>query len=340
MVVGILHATTHEAVDVYVFCIPFTVLDHPFLSGKVATRLIGSSPPFEVFLSYRVAADAKKVEMFYNSLTAAGKKVWWDKKCLLNGMPWEEGFCKGLINSRAFVCLISADAINHSTNTRSSFTKLTKDSPCDNVLLEHQVALELRDQGMLEYIFPVFIGSENASDPTKLDRFDFSNLAGLSNTVVVDAVLEKMREHMDREALGSPLHPQRTVKQTMDAITANQGGFMEGDIQASVVSITQGIVDMLSSATSQAPDSSSSVDLLAELAELRAQLKEKEEWSYRLQIEEEEMTTLREEKEKEGSKFREKLDKQKARVALDTNELKNELEHAILQAWAASLQDK
>ena len=264
-----MHLTTHERVDVYVFCIPFTVLDHPFLSGKAATRLIGSSPPFEVFLSYRVAADAKKVEMFYNALTAAGKKVWWDKKCLLNGMPWEEGFCKGLINSRAFVCLISADAINHSTNTRSSFTKLTKDSPCDNVLLEHQVALELRDQGMLEYIFPVFIGSENASDPTKVDRFDFSNLAGLSNTVVVDAVLEKMREHMDREALGSPLHPQRTVKQTMDAITANQGGFMEGDIQASVDSITQGIVDMLSSATSQAPDSSSSVDVLVELSQLR-----------------------------------------------------------------------
>ena len=323
------------------------MLDHPFLSGKVPTRLIGSSPPFEVFLSYRVAADAKKVEMFYNSLTAAGKKVWWDKKCLLNGMPWEEGFCKGLINSRAFVCLISADAINHSTNTRSSFTKLTKDSPCDNVLLEHQVALELRDQGMLEYIFPVFIGSENASDPTKVDRFDFSNLAGLSNTVVVDAVLEKMREHMDREALGSPLHPQRTVKQTMDAITANQGGFMEGDIQTSVDSITQGIVDMLSSATSQAPDSSSSVDVLAELAELRAQLKDKEEENAKLRVEkEEEMTKLREEKEEENSKLREEVEKQKTPVTAssflfaDRNEVKKKFHDAILEAWSGSSQEK
>jgi hypothetical protein len=71
------------------------VLDHPFLSGKVPTRLIGNAPPIDVFLSYRVAADAKKVELFYDSLTALGKKVWWDKKCLANGVPWEEGFCKG-----------------------------------------------------------------------------------------------------------------------------------------------------------------------------------------------------------------------------------------------------
>jgi len=178
-------------------------------------------------------------------------KVWWDKKCLLNGMPWEEGFCKGWIQSRAFVCLISAGAINHPTNPRSSFTTLLDGSPCDNVLLEHQLALELRDQGMLDYIFPVFIGSENSSDPTKLDNFNFSNFGGLSDTVVVDAVLQKLRDHMDREALGSPLNAQaqRSVKQTMDAFTANQGGKLEGDVQASLDTISQGILNMCHSTT-------------------------------------------------------------------------------------------
>ena len=79
------------------------VLEHPFLSGKKVARLVGDKPKYDVFLSYRVAADAHHVEKLYNLLTAQGFKVYWDKLCLLPGVNWEQGFCEGLVSSRAFV---------------------------------------------------------------------------------------------------------------------------------------------------------------------------------------------------------------------------------------------
>jgi len=67
------------------------ILNHPFLTGKAAARMIGEPPEFDVFLSYRVASDSAHVEIVYKLLSAAGVKVWWDKECLEPGVPWEEG---------------------------------------------------------------------------------------------------------------------------------------------------------------------------------------------------------------------------------------------------------
>ena len=44
-----------------------------------------------------------------------GVKVWWDKKCLVPGVDWKEGFCAGLCDSRTYVCILSKEAINHPT---------------------------------------------------------------------------------------------------------------------------------------------------------------------------------------------------------------------------------
>ena len=94
------------------------VLAHSFLSGKKVVRMVGDKPTYDVFLSYRVASDGadtplKHVEKLYNLLTAQGFKVYWDKFCLEPGVDWEQGFCEGLVSSRAFVPLLSRDAINH-----------------------------------------------------------------------------------------------------------------------------------------------------------------------------------------------------------------------------------
>ena len=89
------------------------VLAHSFLSGKKVARLIGEKPKYDVFLSYRVASDSHHVEKLYNLLIAQGFKVYWDKFCLEPGVDWEQGFCEGLVSSRAFVPLLSRDAINH-----------------------------------------------------------------------------------------------------------------------------------------------------------------------------------------------------------------------------------
>ena len=59
------------------------VLSHPFLTGVTGTRLAGTEPKWDVFLSYRVDSDSDHVEELYNVLIVKGLKVWWDRKCLL-----------------------------------------------------------------------------------------------------------------------------------------------------------------------------------------------------------------------------------------------------------------
>jgi serine/threonine protein kinase len=68
-----------------------SVLSHPFLSGGRATRLVGENPEFDVFLSYRVSTDSDHVKKVYESLTRMGLKVWYDRKCLMPGVSWEQG---------------------------------------------------------------------------------------------------------------------------------------------------------------------------------------------------------------------------------------------------------
>jgi serine/threonine protein kinase len=51
------------------------VLAHPFLSGKRAARLQGQAAKFDVFLSYRVDADADLAQELYEILVGMGLKV-------------------------------------------------------------------------------------------------------------------------------------------------------------------------------------------------------------------------------------------------------------------------
>ena len=65
------------------------VLAHPFLTGRKAPRMLGESAEFDVFISYRVQSDLDHAEMIFDKLTAAGLRVWWDKKSLAPGVPWQ-----------------------------------------------------------------------------------------------------------------------------------------------------------------------------------------------------------------------------------------------------------
>ena len=77
-----------------------------------------------VFIGYRVASDANLVERLYDKLKAAGVDVWWDKKCLPPGQPWEEGFADGLCSSNIFVPILSKAAL-------APCAQLTTSSACD-----------------------------------------------------------------------------------------------------------------------------------------------------------------------------------------------------------------
>ena len=220
------------------------VLGHPFLSGKKVARLVGEKPKYDVFLSYRVSSDAQHVEKLYNLLTAQGFKVYWDKLCLVPGVNWEQGFCEGLVSSRAFVPLLSRDAINHPDKAWQNFSKLSADSDCDNVYLEHRLAVELQGLGLIEKIFPVLIGNLDATTSEYSEYFK-SGCHPLLCEVTVKSVEEKLRSHMESQALGTPLVPDRTVASVVGAITACQGAFIVGPADATFAAATASIAKML-----------------------------------------------------------------------------------------------
>ena len=220
------------------------VLAHSFLSGKKVARLVGEKPKYDVFLSYRVASDSQHVEKLYNLLTAQGFKVYWDKLCLEPGVDWEQGFCEGLVSSRAFVPLLSRDAINHPDITWQNFSKLSADSRCDNVFLEHRLAVELQGLGLIEKMFPVFIGNLDATTSEYSHYFGSGCHPSLSE-ITVKSVEEKLRHHMESQALGTPIVPDRTVKSVVDAITACQGAFIVGPADATFAAAAASIAKML-----------------------------------------------------------------------------------------------
>ena len=202
------------------------VMAHPFVSGQKAARLVGEDAEFDVFLSYRVASDSENVERVYDALTAAGLKVWWDKKCLKPGESWEEGFCDGLVKSRVFIPLLSRGAINHETKDSQSFSRKTVNSPCDNVLLEHTLALEFQFRGLVEKIYPLMLGDVVFNPTTEQKKYENYFATGchpsIEGGVVVSSVQRKLSEHLNRQCLGSALLEAMSVKQVLDAITINQ----------------------------------------------------------------------------------------------------------------------
>ena len=230
---------------------PKYVLSHPFLTGRNPSRLQGEQAKYDVFLSYRVDSDSDHVAMLYEALCARELTVWLDRECLLPGQPWEEGFCEGLINSATFVCLLSRGAINHPTKPWQCFSKMTETSKCDNVLLEWNMALELRQRGMIDGIFPIFIGDRDA-EGCYGDYFAGgchpSNLPGIA----VAAVAEKLQLHLDTQGLGAVYVEQATVKGVVEMISAHQGGFLRsGDSRGSISAIVHQIAEMIKRSQTQ-----------------------------------------------------------------------------------------
>jgi hypothetical protein len=188
-------------------------------SARVDSKQQGSAARrCRVFLGYRVASDVDLVEKLYLSLKAEGVDVWWDKKCLPPGQPWEEGFADGLCSSDVFVPVLSKASL-------APFAQLTAASACDNVLLEYQLALELHKRGDLRAIYPVLVGELKHLGDEFGDLYgDFFKSGGVPACpdVVVKAVEDKVAEHLERLGKGA-LSAARTVKATLNALTKFQG---------------------------------------------------------------------------------------------------------------------
>jgi len=107
--------------------------------------------------------------------------------------------------------------------------KLQESSRCDNVLLEWRLALELKERGMIEGIFPVMIGEKEISGT--FSYYFTSSFNPSPPDVVVDRLEKKLCEHLGREGLGSPYIDRVTIKSVCKAVLSNRGGFYAGKME-------------------------------------------------------------------------------------------------------------
>ena len=127
---------------------------------------------YDVFVNYRVAADADLAEKVYLYLKTMGIHAFLDKKCLKDGEPWKEGFLTGLSRSRKFLCLISSSALANVRNGALDHTN-------DNVLLEYETGQMIRDHLKevdadlaKSYIIPILVGHFSQGVLTKFTEFN------------------------------------------------------------------------------------------------------------------------------------------------------------------------
>ena len=225
------------------------ILSHPFITGHVsAARLPGQKPTYDVFLSYRVAADKEITKAVYEALTNLGMRVYWDYKCIPVGKEWEIEFVLGLFGAAVFVPIISKEAINHSSIAWQNFTKLTEGSDCDNVLLEHRLALELHMREMVTDILPVFVGDVVAGTPHRkpysLRGADASHPQLGGSHVVVASVEKKAHEHLENNGLGSPLRPNMSVDEVLTELCKYQGRFYTGAPGGDIDFIVEAVLEI------------------------------------------------------------------------------------------------
>jgi hypothetical protein len=148
----------------------------------------------------------------------------------------------GLLSSQTIVCILSREGINHPTASRQNFGTLHADSPLDSVLLEHVLALELRELGLIEKIFPLMIGDKEDSNH---GLFFETGCLPQPPSVIVDSVEKDLYRTMEAMSLGTPVVENRTVAQTLSSITSCQGSKIEGHRETAFSSAVDSIVGML-----------------------------------------------------------------------------------------------
>eukprot|EP01042_Synura_sphagnicola_P001882 gene1882-2217_t len=77
------------------------------------------------------------------------------------------------------------------------------------------------------------------------DPLDASGCKPNAPEVVVNAVELKLREHLDREGLGSPYKDEETAASILQQVLSNQGNFIEGELCAAVEDVCTNIKKMV-----------------------------------------------------------------------------------------------
>ena len=134
-----------------------------------------------------------------------------------------------------------------SNRGHSQFTELQKTSPCDNVLLELRLALELKEMGMIDAIFPVLVGDEQSQLDYKdrmYTKFSSWSTPNECPDCEVDSVEEKLAVNLDEFGLGYAMSEHRTVKQVYSTTMGYQAAFLEGNCDSALSSIASKTIDI------------------------------------------------------------------------------------------------
>jgi len=137
---------------------------------KALSKKTDEEMQWDIFISYRVNADAEQVKELYwqlCNLTVAVNgntrklRVFWDKECLRSGERWEDGFASAICSSHLIVLVVSRNTFKMEGKKHNVET-LTEESSADNVILEWELALNLAEiHGTA--VLPLFVGDKDAS---------------------------------------------------------------------------------------------------------------------------------------------------------------------------------
>ena len=188
-----------------------------------------------------MAADAALVEVLHDKLTMRSVRVWWDRKCLLPGQPWEAGFADGLFASSVIVPVLSKAGLK-------KFGELTAGSWCDNVLLSTvwrwSSSIVARSSSSTRSWSARY--SRWARFGDGYGNFFADNAKPTCPRVAVQAVEDKLAEHLRRGGKGSAQTAPQTVYQVLDEVLAHQGVALSGARHDAVEHVVDEVVKMMS----------------------------------------------------------------------------------------------
>ncbi|KAJ3082717.1 hypothetical protein HK102_001496 [Quaeritorhiza haematococci] len=152
----------------------------------------------DFFISYRVKSDAGHAEKLALELMSDEMRphVYLDKRCLVAGKSFEDGFLNGLKRSRVIVLLISTGSLENVKHAHKY---------SDNMLLEWEYALnEVQTSSTPKEVIPLLVASERElSVDSKSKAWAIVKFSSFDTSVFADEL---------------PAHPRSTGKQTVRQI--------------------------------------------------------------------------------------------------------------------------
>ena len=219
------------------------VLDHPFLSGKPALRLVGEPADWDVFISYRPEMDTKFAQKLCTLLLDKGVR---SVQIAENETRSKKAVVEAMFKSR-IVVVVSSDRC-------LGMRSLTADHDTDLLLMEVCLALELVDAGLLEAVFPVNVLSTSVDGSSSVEEKSALRESIALPDVCVTAVDTDVCVIMEANGLCGSVVKQRTVATAIESLYSTSGAkeLSEGEEEAGWIEVVSYVVDLLRSTNNNA----------------------------------------------------------------------------------------